>query len=429
MEAIEQKIVEALSPGAFIRDGEAFTFASLLESVKAEIDALVEVDGGAKTAATLYETFAAACVAKADANEVDDSSGSFGEFVRSLLLSCMRAQQRAGVPAADVVRKMRRWIDRDDYGFCSRLEEEAHSALDADGKRELERALIERLETATGENAEWQKRSALFSLKALAEAQGDLEKFVAFCERATLTSQDCLRVARLCDARGDADRALEWVERGRGINDRSGASYDLGKLRRALLLRLGRAQEVIDEAWRDYEAHPSGYGYEDLIKLLPVAEHAACRQRAIDFIVGKSIGTVMDVCVATEEPTLLADGVLKATEGQLQAIGHSLGERAAILVASTSPLAAARILVAQAQRILRAGKSRYYDSAMEYVYRASQCYAACGAEDEWAKVAVEIRHEHRRKGFVVDFDKLLAGKWPEKKESFLEAAKRSWLEG
>jgi hypothetical protein len=68
----------------------------LLVSVKAEIDALVEVDGRAKTGATLFEIFAAACGAKANANEIDDSSGSFGEFVRALLLSCMRAQQRAG---------------------------------------------------------------------------------------------------------------------------------------------------------------------------------------------------------------------------------------------------------------------------------------------------------------------------------------------
>ena len=209
MEAIEHKIEEALAPGAFIRDAESFTFASLLESVKAEIDALVDVDGGAKTAATLFETFAAACVAKANANEIDDSSGSFGEFVRSLLLSCMRAQQRAGVPAADVVRKMRWWIDRDDYGFCTHLEEEAPTVLDANGQRELERALTERLESATGEKPEWQKHSALISLKALAETQGDIEKLVGFCERGVLTSKDCLRVARLYDQRGDAGRALE----------------------------------------------------------------------------------------------------------------------------------------------------------------------------------------------------------------------------
>ena len=186
---------------------------------------------------------------------------------------------------------------------------------------------------------------------------------------------------------------------------------------------------MLDEAWREYEEHPSSYGYRDLIELLPEAEHAGCRQRALDFVADKPIGKVMDVCVATAEPRLLADRILKTGEDELQAVGHTLGEQAATLVASTSPFAAARILVAQAQRILRAAKSKYYDSAMEYVYRASQCYAACGAQDEWAKVAAQIRHEHRRKGFAVDFEKLLAGKWPEKKETFLDAAKRSWLEG
>lgn len=114
------------------------------------------------------------------AEEVDDSSGSFGEFVGALLLASIRDQQRAGMPVIEVVRKMRRWVERDEYGFCTQLEEEAANVLSAEGQREFERTPIG-FEHATGEGAEWEKGSALIALKALAETQGDIEKTVVLC--------------------------------------------------------------------------------------------------------------------------------------------------------------------------------------------------------------------------------------------------------
>ncbi len=75
---IERQIESAIRPGTLIRDGECFSFVSGLEGVAAAIDTLVATEPA--RAVTLYGTFLAGCHAKAD--ELDDSSGSFGQFYR-----------------------------------------------------------------------------------------------------------------------------------------------------------------------------------------------------------------------------------------------------------------------------------------------------------------------------------------------------------
>ena len=76
---IERQIESAFRPGTFIRDGECFSFVSGLEEVAAIIDKLVPTESA--RAIALYEAFLAGCHAKAD--ELDDSSGSFGHFART----------------------------------------------------------------------------------------------------------------------------------------------------------------------------------------------------------------------------------------------------------------------------------------------------------------------------------------------------------
>lgn len=54
---IERQIELAFHPGAFIRDGECFSFVSGLEEVAATIDKLIATDPA--RAAALYESFLA----------------------------------------------------------------------------------------------------------------------------------------------------------------------------------------------------------------------------------------------------------------------------------------------------------------------------------------------------------------------------------
>jgi hypothetical protein len=75
---IENEIELALSPGEFIRDRACFSFVSSLQAVAIQIELLLKTDSA--RAAGLYEIFLAGCREKAE--ELDDSSGSFGQFAK-----------------------------------------------------------------------------------------------------------------------------------------------------------------------------------------------------------------------------------------------------------------------------------------------------------------------------------------------------------
>jgi hypothetical protein len=57
-------------------------------------------------------------------------------------------------------------------------------------------------------------------------------------------------------ARRKPNDALAWVERGLAIEKRNafggGATYKLGAMRRALLVKLGRGGEALDSAWAQF---------------------------------------------------------------------------------------------------------------------------------------------------------------------------------
>lgn len=80
VDPIEQEIELALNPGAFVSDGVCFSFVRALDEVAGKIARLVA--GDPSRAAALYEAFLAACYLKIE--EIDDSSGSFGQFVAEL---------------------------------------------------------------------------------------------------------------------------------------------------------------------------------------------------------------------------------------------------------------------------------------------------------------------------------------------------------
>jgi len=121
VDPIEQEIELALNPGAFISDGACFSFVSDLDEVAAKMAKLTTTDPS--RAVALYETFLAACYAKIE--ELDDSSGSFGQFVSNLYCGWIRARQAEGANPDDTASRLLAWMDNDDYGFCYHLEKDA----------------------------------------------------------------------------------------------------------------------------------------------------------------------------------------------------------------------------------------------------------------------------------------------------------------
>jgi hypothetical protein len=251
---IEQEIEPALNPGSFIRDRACFPFVRSLEEIAARIEAL-----GAARAAALYEIFLAGCREKAE--ELDDSSGSFGLFAKDLICRWVKARQASGGDPVETVRTVLAWMDADPYAFCFEIEGQLAKAL---GKAELaafERLIRVRFD-ATPEEERYDRSRWGAVLRAIYVAQQHPAAYQAFAEETGLEPKDCLALATMSVSQ-KPEMALEWVERGldleRATPHGSAAGYDLNRLRRELLTTLGRNDEAVEAAWIDFQKHPSKY--------------------------------------------------------------------------------------------------------------------------------------------------------------------------
>ena len=244
---IENEMELALSPGEFIGDHACFSFVSGLEEVAAKIKALTRTD--AARAAGLYETFFAGCHAKAE--ELHDSSGSFGQFAQDLICPWIKARQTAGADPNETAATFLAWMDDDPYAFCYQIEKDVTKAFDKAGRIVFEKLARSRFEAAPIQ-PEYNRRRWGTVLRAVYLAQRKVAAYEALAQETGLTAQDCLALATI-PVSGKPSRALEWVERGidldRNTPHGSAAGYDLARLQRELLARLGRGNEALDAAW------------------------------------------------------------------------------------------------------------------------------------------------------------------------------------
>jgi hypothetical protein len=118
---IEAQIETDLRPGEFIHDRACFSFVSGLETVAADIQKLVPEEPA--RAVALCEAFLAGCHAKAE--QLDDSSGNFGMFVKDLICLWIRARQAVGVDPDKTAATLVAWMDDDPYAFCYEIEKDA----------------------------------------------------------------------------------------------------------------------------------------------------------------------------------------------------------------------------------------------------------------------------------------------------------------
>ncbi len=254
---LEQEIEVALQPGSFIKYGAGRSFVEGLDSVEGKIARLVR--SAPARAVALYETFLAGCYEKAE--ELDDSSGRFGMFVDGLFRGWVEARQAAGGDSGETARRLVTWMDDDPYGFCCQLERDLVKVLDKRGLGAFERRIRERFDgvatAAPGpgrrpRDPAYLRRRAAEILRAILAEQRDVEAYVALCEATELQPADCLALAKMLQARRKPADALAWVERGLALEKKpssSVADHDLGRLKRDLLLKLGRGDEALDAAW------------------------------------------------------------------------------------------------------------------------------------------------------------------------------------
>ena len=422
---IENEIELALSPGAFIRDGACYSFVSGLEEVAARIDALTGTEPA--RAAGLYETFLAGCYEKAE--ELDDSSGSFGPFARDLICRWVKARQTMGADPNETAARILAWMDDDPYAFCYQIEKDVTKAFNKAGRAAFEKLIRARFEAAPAQ-PEYNRRRWSEVLRAVYLAQRNAAAYEALAEETGLTAQDCLALATIFVSR-KPDRALAWVERGLDLDRKtphgSAAGYALSRLQRELLTKLGRENEALDAAWAEYRKNPSKYGYDDVMQFVPKAQRAVWHEKAMDAAKGADLHSVMELFVEAKERERLADLVRGSTDHALEIVSHYATEPAARTLEKTHPGLAARLWRAQGMRIVEAGKSKYYDAAISNFDRARRCYARAGLAAEWDETVRQVRAAHRRKtGFMSGFEAVAAGAGHSEQPSFLERAKARW---
>jgi len=436
---LEHEIEHVLNPGAFVPDRACFSFVSDLDEVAARIAKLTNDDPA--RAITLYETFLAGCYEKVE--ELDDSSGSFGQCVDELFCGWIKARQANGADPAETATRLLGWMDDDPYGFCYHLEKDAAKVFDTAGLAAFVKQVQARFDgaaqakpTADGSfnsRPQYIRRRWGETLRTLSLAQKNVQAYVALAEDTGLTAQDCNAIATLLVIKRKPEDALTWAERGIDLDKKtthgSMASHDLAKLKRDLLTKLGRGSEALDAAWADYYAHPSTYTYNDLMKFVPRAERTIWHEKAIEVAAGADLRSRMELLLETKELERLADLVGQNKDSALEGLSHYVTEPAARKLEKTYPDVAARLWRSQGMRIVNAKKSKYYGAALSDFEKAKRCFERAGLASKWEKTVSQVRADHRRKkGFLSGFERLVGGSGPSNEPSFLERAKARWGE-
>jgi hypothetical protein len=434
---IEHEIELVLNPGTFIPDRACFSFVSDLDEVATKIAKLVSSD--AARAVTLYETFLAACYVKIE--ELDDSSGSFGQFVDDLYCGWIKARQAGGADPDETASRLLTWMDQDDYGFCYRLEMDAVKVFDKPNLAAFVKQVRPRFDAAAKKTVEeddklrerpdYIRRRWGEVLRTLYAGQKDVAAYMSLAEETGLTAKDCHAIATLLVSKRKPKEALSWVERGFEVDRQtphgSMASHDLAKLKRDLLTKLGRGDEALDAAWTDYRKHPSTYTYDDLMKYVPKAQRKEWHEKAIEAAMGADLRSVMDLLLKKKELERLAELVRQTEDDDLEDLSHYATEPVAKKFEKPHPDLAARLWRAQGLRIVNAKKSKYYDAALSNFERAKRCFERAGLEGEWSKTVRQVRADHHRKSsFMPEFERLVEGMGPSDEPAFLDRAKARW---
>jgi hypothetical protein len=438
LDPVEREIELALNPGAFVPYGASFSFVSELGEVAARIAKLIS--NHPARAVTLYETFLAACYLKSE--ELDDSSGSFGQFVDELYCGWIKARQANNNDPDETAKQLLTWVDQDDYGFCYRLELDAVKVFNKANLAAFVNQIRERFDAAgkkktTQEDEELRERPEYLRrrwgevLRTLYAAQKDVAAYMALAEETGLTAEDCHAIATLLISKRKPEEALSWVERGFEVDKqephRSMSSHDLAKLKRDLLTKLGRGDEALDAAWAEYRKHASTYTYDDLMKYVPKGQRKQWHEKAIEAAMDANLRSIMDLLLKTKELDRLAELVRQAKDDDLEDLSHFTTEPVAKKLEKPHPDLAARLWRAQGLRIVNARRSEHYDAALSNFESAKRCFERAGQHDKWSKTVRQVRADHRRKSsFMPRFERLVEGMGPSDEPSFLELAKARW---
>ncbi len=421
-EIIESAIEDSLRPGDYIGDNSSWSFVSDLEKVKNRIDNVVNKEPIRSIG--LIETFIAACYEKAE--EIDDSSGSFGDFIEELFCSWVNARQEADFAAKETVGRLLAWMDNDNYGFTYHLERNVSKLLNKKGLIEFAAAIRTRYD-AEGVK-DHHRRQWGETLKSIYAAGRDFKSYLSICDETELLPIDCEMLAGMLLSRRKPAEALKWVEKGLIIQSNNqlyrGSSYKLNTMKRYILTKLGRPEEALADAWQNFSKHPDEFTHKELLKHIPKQQRSEYHNRILEAIDTAELGTGIDLLPKLKETEVLAERLRKISSSSLESLSHYTTEPAAKKLAKECPDVAAKLYQAMGLRIVNAKKSKYYDAAISNFEQAKRCYEKASLESVWLELVENVRNNHYRKySFMPGFEQVAEGKGPRTKPSFIDLAK------
>lgn len=423
-------------PGQFFRRDEVSDLVANLDGMHRKLESLVK-GGEAARAVRLYEVLLTGVYAKIE--EADDECDLAMLFHR-LACGWIRARQAAGLPGEETISQLLNWKKNDNYGFCYEIEKEVIKALDRKGRQVFIghfQELVEKASPAPANGAakaifdyENDVRLPAMSLKGIYQSLGDAPAYAVLCGQLGFSPRDCERLAEMEISKKHWARALEWVEKGIALEPtrdwHNESSHSLKELRPEILLHLGRKEDALALAWREFQESLGEFTYEDLMHHAPGSEKAIWHERAMAAAAGACLGEFISLCVRTKEWERLSQQVHSAKPVELEALSHYCTEPAAKALAKKDPLAAAKLHRALGLRILSGGKSRYYDAALDHFKKAHKLYCGAGQTPDWEELAGTVRNAHSRKrGFLAAFEQIASGK-SQRSSSFAEQAQAQW---
>ncbi|MBW1927074.1 MAG: hypothetical protein JRI35_07800 [Deltaproteobacteria bacterium] len=433
IDPIEKAIEAALSPGHFISYNATRSFLEDVQGVADDIGKIIRKEP--TRAARLYEIFIAACHEKAD--EIDDSSGNFGMLVEELFRGWVKARQAAKHDPGETAISLISWMEDDPYGFCHDLERGVVKVLDKKGLEVFIRQIRSKFESSPIQDNEEKRFSGYArrrwggALKTSLAAQLNVNAYIALCEQTELEAKDCMAVAKIYKSRRSPEDALAWVERGlkiaRGDSRTSYQEYELSELKRVLLARIGRTEDALQSAWSEFEAHPSTFTYKELMRYVPGEERTDWHQKAMAASEKGDLSSLIELWLEHKEFDRLVSYLHRITDDELEDLSHYRTEPLARKLERSHPALSARVYRALCMRIVNAGKSKYYDAALEHIEHAKKCYTKANLDADWQAVVADVRKRHfRKKGFMAGFEDIVTGTPKQVEPSFLERAKARW---
>ena len=433
MTPLEHAIEDALAPGDFIHKRTCPRFVRRLEDVLERFEHS-DTNDSQEEALKFYEIFLVACYAKAE--EIDDSSGDFGDFFIELIARWAKTAEQIGYSGTQITDKTLTWATKDEYGYLERSVDVAARAVKPETLAEFPNVLYPAWKQVC-ETPPPKEREGLFDFRAAIAAsrlkhvywlRKDSKAYLAFCEETELNDEDCERLAKMYSEVGRLEQALSWVERGiekTTTRKHFHRKHIFQELKISLLNELGHIDEARELAWQLFAESPSESRYSDLMDLAPDDKREAWHEKAMG-LARANPHEFLKLCAATSSWDKLHIMLEKGDE-ELTTVFYGTLLPVAQACASNHPHIAARLYVILAKQILERAKAKAYHHAWDYLAAAKQGYAACAKHEDWENVADEIRKAHFRKyKFMSGFQQILDGTYGKPDPSFLTQARKKW---